>query len=207
MSRLISLFGIVALGSLVFANCVCVVARCDGSNCSGCCAADDTCDESEVDTSCGASGASCIDCTQGNQICASGACVTPLVGTYTVSETVTVTSTTGTSFTSPGDTTMTIVSAGTADTVSMNVPGGGTTDCTVTGTVTSGTNFSIGTVTCDPFTDNNNCTDTFTYNSGSGNLSGNNLSASLSGTYTQDNCPGGASGSGTFTVAISGTLN
>jgi hypothetical protein len=144
-----------------------------------------------------------VDCTSTNEVCVSGVCQSALVGTYTVTETVTVTDTSGTSFTSPGDAAMTITQGASPTTVEITLPGGAATECTVPATVEANNNFSIEMTTCAPFTDNNGCTDTFTYTSGGGSLSGGSFTASLSGTYTQS-CPG-ASGAGTFTVAISGT--
>lgn len=208
MSRLVPTIGILALGGMVLTDCVCVVERCSPSNCSGCCDAQDTCDRSGADNFCGVGGGACADCTSANEICVSGGCVSAFVGSYVTTESVNVTDTTGTTFTTTGYSSMTIDGSGSS--LQVEMPSGGTSPCSVPATLTDAADFQIQSVTCQAFTDNNGCTDTFTYTSGSGNLNGSTLTIPApggqptGGTYTQL-CPGGATGSGTFQVSISGT--
>ncbi|MCC6332578.1 MAG: hypothetical protein IT380_01160 [Myxococcales bacterium] len=51
--------------------------KCGPDNCSGCCVSDSECTTSITTASCGASGAACSTCGEG-QLCEAGACVTPM---------------------------------------------------------------------------------------------------------------------------------
>ncbi len=205
MSRIIPMVGISTLGILVLSNCVCYVVHCDPANCSGCCdAASGACISGTDDTACGAGGTTCGDCTSIAEICQAGACYQPFAGTYNVTEQVTVSSDqTGQTITTVGFPTLAI-SQTTVTSLLVDMPSGGSTACSVPATVQTDSAFALAATQCQSFIDNNGCTDVFTYSSGSGSLTGGaNLSISASGTYTQT-CPA-ASGTGTFSVAISGS--
>jgi hypothetical protein len=59
-------------------------STCSPSNCTGCCADDDTCVEGAADTECGTAGAACRSCIPVGFKCFDGTCVDPAYcGAYT----------------------------------------------------------------------------------------------------------------------------
>jgi hypothetical protein len=207
MTRNLAVLTVLTLGALALSDCVCVIARCGPGNCLGCCDINDNCQSGDLNIECGGSGAACSDCTSAGEVCSSAlSCVVAFPGTYGASGTITQTPDTGSPATNSYQGTVNISFGTTSNDLLVDLPSGTLTNCSIAATVTSSSTFNLQSGLCSQWTDIYGCTEVWSYSGGSGALSGNTLTVSATGTYTQTNCPAGLTGvNGTLAVSYTGS--
>jgi hypothetical protein len=227
MMRAFPFVVLVSVGAFSVSGCSC--NPCNAASCAnGCCDQNGECQVSQASWECGTGGTACANCEDTAEICQctnlvngtcqSSACFQPFAGSYTVSQTVTLTPNGGTAQTAVAtNVRMTITQLPDETTLTVEMPSGSTTGCTVPASIATAATFALGSATCNSFAVVTGCSEgTFSYSGGTGTLSDvfadagvlANLSITSSGTYSQSNCSGGAtSSSGTFTATVAGTHN